>query len=61
LNCSVTKLMHSFPKQNAFEHLGLAMQLVSSISLALTMLTYVATRRPLRAYTATRQCPSMTV
>lgn len=41
--------------------LGLAMQLVSSISLTLTLLVYMATRRPLRAYMATRQFPSIVV
>lgn len=41
-------------------HLGQAMQLVSCISLALTMLVYMATRRPLRTYMATRYCPSTT-
>ncbi len=38
--------------------LDLAMQLVSSISLALTMLVYLAARRPLRAFMARKQFPS---
>lgn len=39
--------------------LGLAMQLVCSTSLALTMLVYMATRRPLKAHTAARNSSSI--
>ncbi|MCU0948909.1 MAG: hypothetical protein MUF47_11765, partial [Porphyrobacter sp.] len=40
--------------------LGRAMQLVCSIPLALTMLVYIATRRPLKASIAARNSPSIT-
>lgn len=41
--------------------LGTAMQLVTSLSLALTMIVYMATRRPLRAFLAAREQGNPTI